>query len=229
MLWYLLTQLTVWQASSFLFQNAKYYCFSSCILLLLTELTRTTPIWVSTWQVFWYESIKKLFDVFKIYFRHSLSDINSICQPPNKYSSSGHSSCFGTLSLAFKFYFLPRSYVDSAVNFKLVSVYELVKINTFDEQSGKVLNESSLSIWVKKVWLVLKYLLEHHTVPYSTGYCYLVLFLRAAVLSALCFSRLHVHLAFFLKRSIYFTGNPFLFLFHHDILCILVQSHHLYG
>jgi len=34
--------------------------------------------------------------------------------------------------------------------FKLICVYELIKINTFDEQSDKVLNKSSLSIWVKK-------------------------------------------------------------------------------
>lgn len=65
---------------------------------------------------------------------------------------------------------------------------ELIKNNTFVEQSGKVLNESLLSIWVKKIWLILKCLLEYH--------CYLGLYLRAEVLKsnafAILFRSLHV-------------------------------------
>lgn len=43
-------------------------------------------------------------DVLKVYCRHSVSDINSICQPPSKHSLSGLFMP-GTLSLGFKLYF----------------------------------------------------------------------------------------------------------------------------
>lgn len=70
------------------------------------------------------------------------------------------------------------------------------------------MNKYSLFVWVKKVWLILKCLLDYHAVTYGKGYCYLVLCLRAAVL------RLNA-LDILLKQSKYFIEYPFQFLLHH--------------
>lgn len=77
------------------------------------------------------------------------------------------------------------------------------------------MNKYSLFVWVKKVWLILKCLLDYHAVTYGTGYCYLVLCLRAAVL------RLNA-LDILLKQSKYFIEYPFQILLHHGMLSILI-------
>lgn len=82
--------------------------------------------------------------------------------------------------------------------------------------SGKVLNESSLSILVKKVWLILKCLLEYHAMLSGTDCCYPVLFSGLQSLQPCAsagFGRMC--LAFFLKWPMAFIDDPFLLIFQH--------------